>query len=88
MLLGWAWIRKLPLAISAEEWPWLMIAGLFTILGFNVGTAFGQLHMPTSQAAIIAFTMPCWALLMASASSASASPGGSGWASLWARRAC
>ncbi|AMD00703.1 DMT family transporter [Halomonas chromatireducens] len=65
MLLGWAWIRQLPLAISAEEWPWLVIAGVFTILGFNVGTAFGQLHMPTSQAAIIAFTMPCWALLMA-----------------------
>lgn len=65
MLLGWAWVRKLPLAISAEEWPWLVFAGLFTILGFNVGTAFGQLHMPTSQAAIIAFTMPCWALLMA-----------------------
>ncbi|RDB42992.1 DMT family transporter [Halomonas sp. DQ26W] len=65
MLLGWAWIRKLSLAIGIDEWPWLAVAGLFTILGFNVGTAFGQLHMPTSQAAIIAFTMPCWALLMA-----------------------
>jgi drug/metabolite transporter (DMT)-like permease len=65
MLLGWAWARKLPLAIDANEWPWLAVAGLFTILGFNVGTAFGQLHMPTSQAAIIAFTMPCWAILMA-----------------------
>ncbi|MCE9684081.1 DMT family transporter [Halomonas alkalisoli] len=65
MLLGWAWMRRLPLAIAADEWPWLAVAGIFTILGFNVGTAFGQLHMPTSQAAIIAFTMPCWALLMA-----------------------
>lgn len=65
MLLGWAWMRRLPLAIAADEWPWLAVAGVFTILGFNVGTAFGQLHMPTSQAAIIAFTMPCWALLMA-----------------------
>lgn len=65
MLLGWAWARRLPLRVSRQELPWLAVAGGFTILGFNVGTAFAQLNMPTSQAAIIAFTMPCWALLMA-----------------------
>ncbi|KAA0013602.1 DMT family transporter [Billgrantia pellis] len=65
MLLGWAWLRGLPLGIGRGERCWLIVTGLFTILGFNVGTAFGQLHMPTSQAAIVAFTMPCWALLMA-----------------------
>ncbi|PMR77522.1 DMT family transporter [Billgrantia endophytica] len=65
VLLGWAWMRRLPLGIATAEWPWLVMTGALTILGFNVGTAFGQLHMPTSQAAIIAFTMPCWALLMA-----------------------
>ncbi|MCG6657237.1 DMT family transporter [Halomonas campisalis] len=65
VLLGWAWVRRLPLRVSRQEWPWLAVAGVFTILGFNIGTAFAQLNMPTSQAAIIAFTMPCWALLMA-----------------------
>ncbi|XKH58847.1 DMT family transporter [Halomonas sediminis] len=65
MLLGWALLRKLPIAVTREEWPWLVAAGTFTILGFNLGTAFAQLNMATSQAAIIAFTMPCWALLMA-----------------------
>lgn len=64
MLLGGARWRGLPLRIGAREWPWLAVTGLFTILGFNLGTAFAQLRMPTSQAAIIAFTMPCWALLM------------------------
>jgi drug/metabolite transporter (DMT)-like permease len=39
----------------------LIIAGLLTVLGFNVMTAFGQLHTQTSTAAIIAFTMPMWA---------------------------
>lgn len=64
LLLGWAYWRRLPLRVSAQEWPWLAVTGFFTILGFNLATAFGQLRMPTSQAAIIAFSMPCWALLL------------------------
>ncbi len=65
MLLGWARITGLSLRVPRKEWPWLVVTGLFTILGFNLATAFAQLRMPTSQAAIIAFTMPCWAALMA-----------------------
>ncbi|AXY43002.1 DMT family transporter [Halomonas sp. JS92-SW72] len=64
LLLSWARWRRLPLRVPADEWPWLIATGLFTILGFNLATAFAQLRMPTSQAAIIAFSMPCWALLM------------------------
>ncbi|GED46353.1 DMT family transporter [Vreelandella aquamarina] len=64
LLLGWAYWRRLPIRVSSKEWPWLAITGFFTILGFNLATAFGQLRMPTSQAAIIAFSMPCWALLL------------------------
>jgi len=45
---------------SAERLP-LLMAGLLSVLGFNVFTAFGQLHTQTSTAAIIAFTMPMWA---------------------------
>jgi len=44
----------------AERLP-LLAAGLLSVLGFNVLTAFGQLHTQTSTAAIIAFTMPMWA---------------------------
>lgn len=65
VLLGWARWRGLPLRVAAGEWSWLAVTGVFTILGFNLATAFAQLNMPTSQAAIIAFSMPCWALLMA-----------------------
>lgn len=64
LLLSWACWRRLPLRVPAGEWPWLVATGFFTILGFNLATAFGQLRMPTSQAAIIAFSMPCWALLL------------------------
>lgn len=65
LLLAWARWRRLPLAVPSKEWPWLVATGAFTILGFNLATAFGQLRMRTSQAAIIAFSMPCWALLLA-----------------------
>jgi len=44
----------------SQRWP-LTVAGLLTVFGFNVLTAFGQLHTQTSRAAIIAFTMPMWA---------------------------
>lgn len=44
--------------------PRLAAAGLFTVFGFNILTAFGQLQTETSKAAIIAFTMPVWATLL------------------------
>ncbi len=43
----------------------LVLAGLLSVFGFNILTGFGQLLTETSQAAIIAFTMPVWAALMA-----------------------
>lgn len=53
------------LRISADERMPMIIASLLTVLGFNVFTAFGQLLTETSKAAIIAFTMPMWAALLA-----------------------
>lgn len=47
------------------EWVQLIAAGLLTVFGFNVLTAFGQLITETSKAAIIAFTMPVWAAIFA-----------------------
>lgn len=41
----------------------LIIAGVLSILGFNVLTSFGQLLTATSSAVIVAFTMPMWAAL-------------------------
>ncbi|MEM9356017.1 MAG: DMT family transporter [Pseudomonadota bacterium] len=46
-----------------EELMQLIIAGLLSILGFNILTAFGQLLTETSSAVIVAFTMPMWAAL-------------------------
>ncbi|SLN39317.1 DMT family transporter [Oceanibacterium hippocampi] len=56
--------RLLP---NRAEAPRLILAGLLSVFGFNVLTAFGQLVTETSKAAIIAFTMPLWAALLSAA---------------------
>ncbi len=61
LLAGLARLYGQPLLPErAQRWP-LTVAGLLTVFGFNVLTAFGQLYTETSRAAIIAFTMPMWA---------------------------
>lgn len=55
------------MAPRSEDRVRLALAGLFSVFGFNILTAFGQLVTDTSKAAIIAFTMPVWAALMSSA---------------------
>jgi len=57
-------MMKQSLYLPRAERLTLIIAGVLTVLGFNVMTAFGQLHTQTSTAAIIAFTMPMWAAAM------------------------
>jgi drug/metabolite transporter (DMT)-like permease len=52
------------LAVPRGERGPLILAGCLTVAGFNLLSAFGQLHMPASRAAIIAFTMPAWATLL------------------------
>ncbi|WP_207460825.1 DMT family transporter [Azospirillum sp. SYSU D00513] len=64
LMLGMAWAAGLRLRVPAAERPALLAAGLCNVLAFNLCTAFGQQLMATSQAAIIAFTMPVWATLL------------------------
>jgi drug/metabolite transporter (DMT)-like permease len=64
LLAGLAVAFGQSLRLPKEDRVRLVIAGLFSILGFNVLTAFGQLHTQTSTAAIIAFTMPMWTAIL------------------------
>jgi drug/metabolite transporter (DMT)-like permease len=57
--------RAEALVPQRAEWVQLVAAGLLTVFGFNVLTAFGQLVTETSKAAIIAFTMPVWTAVFA-----------------------
>lgn len=62
LVVRWRGERLWP---QRAELPAMILTSLFSVLGFNVLAAFGQLHTETSRAAIIAFTMPVWATLMA-----------------------
>ncbi|PTM42520.1 EamA family transporter [Bosea sp. 124] len=64
-LLAIALVRGQSLAVPRRQWLRLAIAGLLSIAAFNVLLAFAQLAAPTSRAAILTFTMPIWATLLA-----------------------
>lgn len=57
--------RGQSLAVLRGQWLRLAIAGFLSIAAFNVLLAFAQLAAPTSRAAILTFTMPIWATLLA-----------------------
>ena len=58
-------IIKQPLRLKKDEALATSIVGVFLIFGFNVLTAFGQIFLETSKAAIIAYTMPSLTAVLA-----------------------
>lgn len=65
IILGLARASGRSLRIPRKDWAALAAAGVCNVLVFNLCTAFAQLGMATSRAAVIAFTMPVWATLLA-----------------------
>ena len=58
-------IIKQPLRLKKDEALATSIVGIFLIFGFNVLTAFGQIFLESSKAAIIAYTMPSLTAVLA-----------------------
>jgi drug/metabolite transporter (DMT)-like permease len=56
--------RSLRIA-DRRTWLHLTIASLFNIVGFSIFTPFAQLAAATSRVAIVVYTMPIWASLLA-----------------------
>ena len=48
-------------------WLHIAIAALLNIVGFTLLTAFAQVQAATSRVAILTYTMPIWAILLARA---------------------
>ncbi|MEN5083756.1 DMT family transporter [Bosea sp. TWI1241] len=65
VLVAVALARGVSLSVPRAHWGRLVVAGLLSIAAFNVLLAFAQLMAPTSRAAILTFTMPVWATLLA-----------------------
>ena len=64
-LLTIAALRGLPLAIPRASWPTLVGAALVYLVIWNIASTFAAVLIPSGQAAILGFTMPLWATLIA-----------------------
>src|SRR3954470_24924902 len=57
--------RGQSLKVERHLWPRLMLAALLNVTGWMVLMGLALLWLPASEAALIAYTMPVWASLLA-----------------------
>jgi drug/metabolite transporter (DMT)-like permease len=60
-----ALVRGQSLKVAAEIWPRLVLAALLNVTGWMVLMGLALLWLPASEAALIAYTMPVWASILA-----------------------
>lgn len=64
-LLVFARVRGESLLIPREHWGTIVGASLAYLVVWNIGSTFAAVLIPSGQAAILGFTMPLWAALIA-----------------------
>ena len=64
-LLAFAALRGMRLSIPRSSWPTLVGAALVYLVVWNIASTFAAVLSPSGQAAILGFTMPLWATLIA-----------------------
>ncbi len=57
--------RGQSLSVRRELWPRLVLAAVLNVMGWMVLMGLALLWLPASEAALIAYTMPVWASLLA-----------------------
>ena len=65
LLATLALARSQSLRVERRLWPRLMLAALLNVTGWMVLMGLALLWLPASEAALIAYTMPVWASLLA-----------------------
>ncbi|NPU64416.1 DMT family transporter [Bradyrhizobium sp. 83012] len=65
LLAVFAVIRSQSLAVPREIWPRLILAGMLNVTAWMVLMGLALLWLPAGEAALIAYTMPVWASLLA-----------------------
>jgi len=65
LLAGLALLRGQSLRVPIEMWPRLVLAGLLNVTAWMVLMGLALLWLPASEAALIAYTMPVWASILA-----------------------
>jgi len=51
-----------PLAVPRDQWQRLAVLAFFNITCWNILVVFGLAQLPSGRAAILAYTMPAWAI--------------------------
>src|SRR6201996_2131895 len=64
-LAGLAVLRGESLHVPRDIWPRLVVASVLNVTGWMVLMGLALLWLPASEAALIAYTMPVWASLLA-----------------------
>ncbi len=65
LLAALALVRGQSLHVPREIWPRLVLAAILNVTGWMVLMGLALLWLPASEAALIAYTMPVWASLIA-----------------------
>ncbi len=65
LLAALALVRGQSLYVPREIWPRLVLAALLNVTGWMVLMGLALLWLPASEAALIAYTMPVWASMLA-----------------------
>ncbi len=65
VLLAVARLRGQPLAIPRRHWPTIVAGTALYLVLWNVASTYAALLIPSGQAAILGYTMPLWAALIA-----------------------
>jgi len=60
-----ALMRGQSLRVEPRQWPRLVMAAMLNVMGWMVLMGLALLWLPASEAALIAYTMPVWASLLA-----------------------
>src|SRR5205807_6677443 len=65
LLAALAVMRRQSLKVGPAIWPRLLTAAILNVTGWMVLMGLALLWLPASEAALIAYTMPVWASLIA-----------------------
>jgi drug/metabolite transporter (DMT)-like permease len=65
LLAGMALLWRQSLVVPRAIWPRLLVASVLNVTGWMVLMGLALLWLPASEAALIAYTMPVWASLLA-----------------------
>ncbi|WP_119420831.1 DMT family transporter [Desertibaculum subflavum] len=63
-LLGIALATRQRVALPRRHWPSFVAISFFNITAWNLGALYALTRLPSGRAAVIAYTMPLWAILL------------------------